>query len=115
MYMDTVVSSDSEEEPIESEIDDHSSDGDHHLNEQGQGEINEDGVEGVQLFAGQAPLSLGWKMGGAMADDKVERRRRKKRRKKLDKETKETLRRQEVSYTSKIHITCRYTCMWFAI
>ena len=99
MYMDTVVSSDSEEEP---EIDNHSSDGDHDLNEQGQGEVDEDGGEGVQLFAGQAPLGLGWKKGGTVADKKVERRRRKKRRKKLDKETKETLRRQEVSYTSKI-------------
>ena len=53
----------------------------------------------MQLFAGQAPLGLGWKKGGAIANEKVERRRRKKRRKKLDKETKETLRRQEVSTT----------------
>ena len=49
----------------------------------------------MQLFAGQAPL--GWKKGGVSADKKTERRRRKKKRKKLDKETKDTLRRQEVS------------------
>ena len=89
----------SEEESVE--IDNHSGDGDD-LNEQGQGEDGEDDDdgEGVQLFAGQAPLDLGWKKGGTIADGKKERRRRKKKRKKLDKETKETLRRQEVGGTN---------------
>ena len=91
--MYTVASSDSEEENVEREIDDDSSDGDG-LNEQRHGEVDEDG-EGVQLFARQAPLS--WRKGGVVADKKTERRRRKKKRKKLDKETKDTLRRQEVS------------------
>ena len=94
-----IASSDSEDETVErGEVDEHSDDGDD-LDEQGQGEVAEDDGEGVQLFAGQAPLLLSsdWKKGGALADKKTERRRRKKKRKKLDKETKETLRRQEVA------------------
>ena len=89
------VASDSEEELVEREADDGSSDGDD-INEQGQGEVDEDG-EGVQLFAGHAPLD--WKRGRTVTNKRTERKRRKKKRKKLDKETKETLRRQEVSET----------------
>lgn len=61
------------------------------INEQGQEEVSEDS-EGVQLFAGQA--HLGWRNKGETG--KTEKRRKKKR-KKIDKETKEILRRQEVS------------------
>ena len=99
LYVLCIASSDSEDETVErGEVDEHSDDSDD-LDEQGQGEVAEDDGEGVQLFAGQAPLLLSsdWKKGGALADKKIERRRRKKKRKKLDKETKETLRRQEVA------------------
>ena len=91
-----VASSDSEEETVKREADGDSSEGDD-LNEEGQGEIDEEDGEGLQLFAGHTPL--GWKKGGVLGDKRTERRRKKKR-KSLDKETKETLRRQEVSEMS---------------